>query len=332
MLTGGGQKTYKLDSPIPITGAIQINTTPTNAKIYLDGVECGTTPKYLDSILIGGHTLTLSYQNYKEVHCEKNVEEGQTARVDTTLQDIANITFTSIPSNATLYIDGIRKGVTPYTEEMTAGDHAIRITKEKYQDYTGNVHITSSNPTLKFTLSRQYAEKSAFYLQANFMAGSFMSIGGGIGAFFNNINVECNYMLGMDTSETIWWSPTSSNNAPCGYTYSASSIDARLGYGFILGKRTRLTPQAGVAIVNINAKDKFNEASDFDASKAYAVSGIAALRFDYVLTPAFAVYVSPQYTVAMKKSEYFEAMENVSSKVKGFATGFSGRIGVCVVF
>lgn len=215
---------------------------------------------------------------------------------------------------------------------MTAGEHIIRITKEKYQDYTGKVHITSSNPTLKFSLSRQYAEKNAFYLQANFMAGNFMSVGGGIGAFFNNINVECNYMLGMETSETIWWNPIGDNATPCGYTYSASSIDARLGYGFILGKRIRLTPQAGVAIVNINAKDKFNETTDFDASKTYAVSGIVALRFDYVFTPAFAIYISPQYSMAVKKSDYFETMVNVSSKVKGFATGFGGRIGVCVVF
>lgn len=215
---------------------------------------------------------------------------------------------------------------------MTAGEHIIKITKDKYQDYTGKVHITSSTPTLKFTLSRQYAEKNAFYMQANFMAGSFMSVGGGIGAFFNNVNAECNYMQGMETSETIWWNPTSDDNTPCGYTYSASSIDARMGYGFILGKRIRLTPQAGVAVVNIKAKDTFNETSDFDASKAYAVSGIAALRFDYAFTPAFAIYLSPQYSMAMKKSDYFETMENVSSKVKGFATGFGGRIGVCVVF
>lgn len=68
---------FVLENPRPITGHIDINTSPMKADIYLDGKHYGTTPKVVSNIIIGEHKLKLEKDGY--VTLEKNivVEEGE---------------------------------------------------------------------------------------------------------------------------------------------------------------------------------------------------------------------------------------------------------------
>ncbi len=66
-----------LENPRPITGHIDINTTPMKADIYLDGKHYGTTPKVISNIIIGVHKLKLEKDGYVTLEKDIVVEEGE---------------------------------------------------------------------------------------------------------------------------------------------------------------------------------------------------------------------------------------------------------------
>ena len=66
-----------LETPRPITGHIDINTSPMKADIYLDGKHYGTTPKVISNIIIGEHKLKLEKDGYVALEKDIVVEEGE---------------------------------------------------------------------------------------------------------------------------------------------------------------------------------------------------------------------------------------------------------------
>lgn len=66
-----------LETPRPITGHIDINTSPMKADIYLDGKHYGTTPKVVSNIIIGEHKLKLEKDGYVALEKDIVVEEGE---------------------------------------------------------------------------------------------------------------------------------------------------------------------------------------------------------------------------------------------------------------
>ncbi len=49
---------------------------------------------------------------------------------------MGTLTVTSQPSGAQLYLDGTYVGLTPYTSDVTQGQHSITVKKEGYKDST----------------------------------------------------------------------------------------------------------------------------------------------------------------------------------------------------
>ena len=68
---------FVLENPRPITGHIDINTSPMKADIYLDGKHYGTTPKVISNIIIGVHKLKLEKDGYVALEKDIVVEEGK---------------------------------------------------------------------------------------------------------------------------------------------------------------------------------------------------------------------------------------------------------------
>lgn len=68
---------FVLENPRPITGHIDINTSPMKADIYLDGRHYGTTPKVISNMIIGVHKLKLEKDGYVALEKDIVVEEGE---------------------------------------------------------------------------------------------------------------------------------------------------------------------------------------------------------------------------------------------------------------
>ena len=312
-------KTYTLTPPVPITGTLAVASTPLGAKIEVDGKSYGVTPRNFD-IVIGHHTVTISRNNYKTETVQVDVAENRTTDVDVKLSDFAKITINSTPNGASLSIDGKSVGTTPYTQEMASGDYMLRLAAPKCRTYEKRVHLDSSNPTVNIKLDRQYQQPNAFYLQVGGQVGTMMGVGGAIGIYAGNFNVEANVTMGM-ASEKIYVNFADGKD-PSLEELKPMCFGGRVGYGIIIGTRMRLTPQVGATAVSV----KDNEIA------TYALCATAGLRFEYAISSHFGISATGEGIFAVSKKDTFKQLEEMSSKVKGWATGGNLRIGAYLNF
>ena len=136
---------YYFKKVIPTTGSISITTTPTGASVYLDGVYKGITPFTLHSVSAGTHTVKLTLSGYEDYEESVRVYAGQTASITTTMQSIpttGSISITTTPTGASVYLDGVYKGITPFTlHSVSAGTHTVKLTLSGYEDYEESVRV-----------------------------------------------------------------------------------------------------------------------------------------------------------------------------------------------
>lgn len=85
-------QSYAIPAPQPITGSIDIISTPAMADITIDGKAIGRTPISLRDVLIGTHNITLSKSGYNAYSQSVTITEGQTATLKATLTAQSNQT------------------------------------------------------------------------------------------------------------------------------------------------------------------------------------------------------------------------------------------------
>jgi hypothetical protein len=144
-------------------GTLTIQSVPTNAVIILDGVSQGTTPKSIQNLKAGPHTVMLSYPGHNNWTGTVTISEGTTMPITITLvaKDLTpsgTLTIVSIPSGtgslvirstpegANVYFNGERLGVTPLTlSNVTPGVHRILLTYSGYFDYQETVQVSAGD-------------------------------------------------------------------------------------------------------------------------------------------------------------------------------------------
>ena len=83
-LAVGDNRTITLN-PVARTGEVDINTTPFDAVIKLNGIDYGTTPNTIKNLLIGSYTLTLEKAGCGTVTKTITIEENKTIELNETL-------------------------------------------------------------------------------------------------------------------------------------------------------------------------------------------------------------------------------------------------------
>ena len=318
---------YLLDSPTPITGTLAANANR-EAIVSIDGQDAGATP-IMQDIIIGRHTVTFTRKGFKPETREVTIEEGKTAQVSVELNSVGDITFRTTPTLATMWLDGKQVGTTPVTTEVASGDHRLRFVRRGYKDYDRTVNLDPSQPEMTFALQRTYLKKSCFYVGLGFQAGQMMALGAQLGAYISHVNIEVDGALGVTGSEKVYFINTQSSTGGDGSaTYKPTYIGGRLGYGIDCGNRLRLTPQLGFGVVSLKAKDGTGSAPE----STYAANASLGLRAEFAVTPWFTVCVRPEYALAVKQGDIYTMLADVSSQIKGFATGFNAHIGLNFCF
>ena len=144
----------------PDTGTIQVNSTPTGAAISLDGQDTGkTTNATLTDVSAGTHTLKLVKQGYKVWEDTVTVNKGSTTHVNVTLEEepkVGSIKVNSTPTGAAIWLDGQDTGKTTNAtlNDVSVGNHTLKLVKERYQDWEDTVTVdedatTTVNATLE---------------------------------------------------------------------------------------------------------------------------------------------------------------------------------------
>ena len=133
-----------LKAPSPINGSLSISSAPDFAEVYLDGIHIGQTPLYLPETLIGSHTLKISNSGCADWTGNVNVEEGQIAEINATLQSGAPVTFTSNVAGAQLYLDGVLLGPANGTYDVAFGSHTAMCRVPGKSDITKTINVSQS--------------------------------------------------------------------------------------------------------------------------------------------------------------------------------------------
>ncbi|OVE75380.1 hypothetical protein BVX97_04725 [bacterium E08(2017)] len=113
---------------IPNSATLVLDSSPSGAKITLNGVSHGVTPKIIREIPGGASTLELEYDGYELYKKPLQLAAGQKASVVAELKAIpSKLTVVSIPPKARVYINNQFKGEAPVTiEDMEPGSIRVR--------------------------------------------------------------------------------------------------------------------------------------------------------------------------------------------------------------
>lgn len=284
-------ETFVMDAPIPITGGIYVNSNPLGASVLLDDKYMGQTPCELKDVIVGQHNLTLKLNKYSPFTQNIEIRESETTEVEQKLTLISDI------------------------KQKTK--EAKKEQKAEKADKYAQVQTERGGASNQFPL---YHKRTCGYVLAGAQIGSLIGVGITAGAYIKNINVEANFIFGFAKSEEIKWEIKWSSYGP--FTYKPLSFGFKAGYGFCVAKqRLRLTPQVGIQVVSIRASAK----GEF--SNGYVVPAAIGLRADYAFTRHFGIYLAPEFDIAIKKSSIYDQLSDVSSKIKGWGTGFNARLG-----
>ena len=152
----GETKTITLEAPKPIYGSLEINSSPMNANIYIDGKHYGETPNYINEIIVGSHELKLTKQGCSEIKKTITIKEGETLSVNEKLQTGKEISISTDKSGDKIYVDGDYIGISPITSSLSYGNHEIKAERNgKTVSKTINVVQSGGDSSVKLTFGNQ---------------------------------------------------------------------------------------------------------------------------------------------------------------------------------
>ena len=308
-------QTITLKSPIPIVGSLMVISTPLGASITVDGQEYGVTPMNIENLIIGEHTIVVSKENHKSDTCIVDITENRLQEKTFALKNIIQVTITTKPKVAELYVNEEYVGSTPYSAEMSPGDYDLCIVKEGYRNFVSKVHLEGGEFNELYKLKRQYKQKYGVYLDVAAQGINMYGVGVNAGFYSNNFNMEAfgtyaldktpiyvNYIDGRESLEEI---------------PQTMHVGGKMGVGVILGRRFRITPQVGVGIAVIQS----------DNILTNSINALGAIRFECALTKYIGISLTPEYAYAVKKGDVYKQLTEVSSVHKG-CEGFGLRVGL----
>lgn len=145
-----------LDPPTPINGLLVVTSTPTRAKVFIDGKQVDETPMQLPAILIGEHTLRLEKEGCAPLAKTITIEEGKTLTLNETLDTGRSIMVKTDRSGDKIYVDGDYVGETPRETPLGFGHHTIRVVRNgvKVEKEVNILESTRNGIELTFEFGR----------------------------------------------------------------------------------------------------------------------------------------------------------------------------------
>ncbi len=161
------------------SGALEIQSKPPGASVFVDGESYGVTPMRLNGVLsLGQHTLKIDHPSYLAVDEKVILVPGQVTKVDKALVPArAKLAVTTEPSNANVVINGKQAGTTPLSDlEVTANEPLkIEITHAEANPFVTTLEVAKDEfNSQNFVLPL----KPASLLVRTQPSGAEVSIGG----------------------------------------------------------------------------------------------------------------------------------------------------------
>ena len=137
---------------IPPKGTIIVSSTPPDALVYLDGSLKGTGSFTIQDVSPGYHSVRVSKTLYNDYGTDVRVVAGSPSYVNAVLTPVTGtsgtISASSNPAGASVYLDGMDKGISPVTiTGVSSGLHTVSFTKTGYTAASRSVTMTAGQTT-----------------------------------------------------------------------------------------------------------------------------------------------------------------------------------------
>jgi len=129
--------------PPPTTGTIDVSSTPSGAKVYVDGVYRGLTPLKI-AINPGTHDVEVRMSGYQTYRARVQVRAGQSVRISPRLARVSTtgvLSIDSTPQGAEVYINGSYQGRTPIKLSINEGTYDVELRLPGYEPYQARVRV-----------------------------------------------------------------------------------------------------------------------------------------------------------------------------------------------
>lgn len=300
----------------PIFGGLSIVGEPIGATVKIDGEPYDTISFRTDSLIIGKHFVEVFKPGYQPESFFVDINEGEMCKKEVALHSIAQVTIVTEPADAIVYINDAEVGYTPYSTTLLSGDYKLQLVKKGFHKYKKVVNFNPENQDLNYKFKPQYQKKSTAYLELAVQAGSFDAARASFGFYAHNFNVELFGNYGLFSE------PISSYTKPEKCDLGAMGFGGRLGFGVVLGRFFRITPQVGAGYLILNG----------NGINTSAITASGALRCEFAYSKSLGFSFTPEYTHLLEHEETFGELSSLFPKVAGWGKGMSYRLGVYLFF
>ncbi len=134
-------------------GSIRFDSSPKGAQIYLDGVNIGTTPLFLDNVKAGRANVELRMENHEPYRARIQVQPYQISQVNRTMAPIMGLLKLDINPPSELYIDGslIEKEASDIRMPLLATPHEILVAHPQHGEWKKRITLDASD-SLAYTI------------------------------------------------------------------------------------------------------------------------------------------------------------------------------------
>ena len=126
------------------SSALQIQTNPEGAKIFIDGNDMGkVTPYNFTGIKSGVHTVSLQMSGYHDENFTVNIVSENTTRITKNLeQSTGNVMMTVSPGDAQIYVNGHYIGIgSIHLTNQSDGTYTYLVSRDGYRNNTGTFQV-----------------------------------------------------------------------------------------------------------------------------------------------------------------------------------------------
>lgn len=129
-----------------LPGKVRVDV-PSQARISVDGKELGNAPGEF-TLAPGKHTIAIAAARYQPFSGELDVVgEGKSQTFTPKLVPAwAEVTVSSEPAGAKLFVDGEERGATPLTTQILAGNHPVELRMDGFKSWTTDVQVKANEP------------------------------------------------------------------------------------------------------------------------------------------------------------------------------------------
>ncbi len=135
----------------PEIGSLYVTSSPPGAKVYVNGIFKGVSPLLVGALSSGTYSVETSVEGYIPCYQDVVVYSGQQAVVNCIMEGTSGpgiITVISVPSGASVWIDGVYRGTAPLTTKGVApNDHIVEVELQGYEVWKTPVNVKGGSST-----------------------------------------------------------------------------------------------------------------------------------------------------------------------------------------